>query len=233
MAVGLLRCVPASWLKVRAIVVRIEAERGVEKTVVDAVARIAESTEPRVRRALPGLAEVLTLQVRATQRVIPETGTGGSALSAGVITWSFDPDHPEGGVALAERWLPSTLFHELHHQVRGWLVIGGGGPHSFIHAAVCEGLATAFERDQTGLTPPWGIYPPEAPEWVSEIQHLSLPYNYRHWMFWHPDGRRWIGYRAGTYIADRAARASGRTAADLATVPSSEILEMAGFEPSN
>jgi hypothetical protein len=214
-------------------VIRIEAGVGVDETVADAVGRIVDSTEPRIREVLPGLAQFLTLQVRATQRVIPETGTGGSSLSAGVITWSFDPGRPEGGAALAERWLASTLFHESHHQVRGWPIVGGGGPHSFVHAVVCEGLATAFERDQTGLTPLRGMYPPEAPEWVKEIQELSTPYNFRHWMFSHPDGRRWIGYRAGTYIADQATRASGRTAADLVTVPTSEILEMAGLKPLN
>ena len=50
------------------------------------------------------------------------------------------------------------------------------------------------------------------------------------WMFRHPDGRRWIGYRAGTYIADRAIAASGLSAAQLVLVPTDEILEMAGVD---
>jgi hypothetical protein len=147
-------------------VITIEAGVGIDETVVDAVGRIAERIEPLARKALPGLTASLTLQVHASCRVIPETGTAGSSLSAGVITWSFDPSRPEGGAVLAEKWLASALFHELHHQVRGWLMVGGGGPHRVIHAAVCEGLATAFERDETGVIPPWGMYGPEVSDWV-------------------------------------------------------------------
>jgi hypothetical protein len=47
------------------------------------------------------------------------------------------------------------------------------------------------------------------------------------WMVEHPDGRRWIGYRAGTFIADQAIAASGRTAAQLATMPTDEVLALA------
>jgi hypothetical protein len=49
-------------------------------------------------------------------------------------------------------------------------------------------------------------------------------------MFQHPDGRRWIGYRAGTYIADRAIAASSRSAAELVQTPTGEILSLAGIE---
>jgi hypothetical protein len=63
---------------------------------------------------------------------------------------------------------------------------------SFMDGVVSEGLATAFERDAGGRLPPW---------------------------FQHPDGRRRIGYRAGTYIADQAIAASGSSAADLVLAP--------------
>ncbi len=48
-------------------------------------------------------------------------------------------------------------------------------------------------------------------------------------MYQHPDGRRWIGYRAGTYIADRAISESGRSAAELVLIPNEEILKLAGI----
>jgi hypothetical protein len=45
-------------------------------------------------------------------------------------------------------------------------------------------------------------------------------------MFKHPDGRLWIGYRAGTYLVDRAMAKSGKTSVSLLTVPVQEIVEM-------
>ncbi len=45
-------------------------------------------------------------------------------------------------------------------------------------------------------------------------------------MFLHSDGRRWIGYRAGTFMADQAKAITGQTAAQLAAVPTSEILDL-------
>ena len=43
----------------------------------------------------------------------------------------------------------------------------------------------------------------------------------------HPDGTRWIGYRAGTYLVDRAMRASGKSAADLVAMPTEDLLRLA------
>jgi hypothetical protein len=49
--------------------------------------------------------------------------------------------------------------------------------------------------------------------------------------FWvrarHPDGRRWVGMRAGTYLVDRAMKASGQSAADLVSSSTKAVVEMA------
>ena len=58
---------------------------------------------------------------------------------------------------------------------------------------------------------------------------LPITADYAEWMFRHPDGRRWIGYRAGTYIADRAMKATELSAAELAITPTARVLELAGF----
>ncbi len=109
----------------------------------------------------------------------------------------------------------------------------GGPPRmSFMDSVVSEGLATAFERDSGGRQPPWGEYPEQVRTWVHELLRLPLSAPYHHWMFHHPDGRRWIGYRAGTYIADEAIAASGRSAAELVLTPTDEILKMAGVDDS-
>jgi len=210
--------------------IKVELGPGVDPGLGSVVERVCLEVEPRVRAALPGLAEDMTVMVMATDRgIIPETGTGGSSYSPGRISFAFDPSRSDGPEALIRAWLPSTLFHELHHQARGWVMHGGTGPDPFIHGAICEGLATAFERDETGQAPPWADYPPEAKEWAVELLALPMEYNYVHWMFAHPDGRRWVGYRTGTFIADRAMAASGMGAGDLATVPTPDILAMAGL----
>lgn len=106
---------------------------------------------------------------------------------------------------------------------------GGELPKTFMHGVVSEGLATAFERDAAGSSPPWGEYPPEVRGWVDELLALPSDVNYVEWMFLHPDGRRWIGYRAGTFIADQAIKTSGSTAAELVNTSTEEILRLVGI----
>jgi uncharacterized protein YjaZ len=97
-----------------------------------------------------------------------------------------------------------------------------------IDAVVSEGMATAFERDAAGWRPPWGEYPAgEVAGWVDELRAVAGFETYATWMFRHPDGRRWIGYRAGTYLTDQAMAASGRSAAELVSTPTDEILSLA------
>jgi uncharacterized protein YjaZ len=99
---------------------------------------------------------------------------------------------------------------------------------SFMEGVVSEGLATVFERDFGGRETPWGEYPEDVEEWVTELLELPVSAPYNQWMFQHPDGRRWIGYRAGTYIVDQAILASGFSAADLALAPTDKVLKMSG-----
>ncbi len=120
------------------------------------------------------------------------------------------------------------LFHECHHLVRGW-VLAAPASDSFMNGVVCEGLATAFERDASGVTPPWAVYPDDVREWVDELLGLPASAPYAQWMFFHPDGRLWIGYRAGTYIADLAIARSGQSAAELVQTDAISILTMAGI----
>lgn len=91
-----------------------------------------------------------------------------------------------------------------------------------------EGLATAFERDFAGTSPPWGSYGADASSWVEELLTLPLDPDTSAWMVRHPDGRRWIGYKAGTFLADRATEASGRSSADLVGIPTAELIALAG-----
>ena len=92
---------------------------------------------------------------------------------------------------------------------------------------ISEGMATAFQRDFAGSDPPFEEYPSDVSSWVEELMALGPGARYDHWMFDHPDGRQWIGYRAGTYLVDLAIRKSGRSAAELVATPTDEIISIA------
>ncbi len=206
--------------------VRFETDR-LDEATRNLIREIAITTDAEVRNHLPELAEDIVLQVWHSDEVIPETGELGISMAPGEIAWVVDAEDPRGPASIARAQLRPTMFHELHHQVRGWTQQGGLIGEGLLDAVVSEGLATAFERDAAGSSPPWGDYPAEVADWVTEVLALPDDADFMQWMILHDDGRRWIGYRTGTYIVDRAMSASGRTAAQLAATPTADILRLA------
>jgi hypothetical protein len=199
-----------------------------------AVRDVCDAAEPTIRGLLPVLPSEIELAVQTGGFVIPETGELGVAVAERRVSWTVSPARPGGVAETVRAHLRHTLFHELHHIARGWVMMGRNEHRAqFIDGVVCEGLATAFERDFGGFRPPWGEYPADVVQWVRELSMLPRTASYRHWMFQHPDGRRWVGYRAGTYIVDRVKAATGRSAADLVRTPAREILRIAGVELPN
>lgn len=197
-----------------------------ERETIEAIGRDALD---EIAGLLTGVPERIELVVQTGPQVIPETGEGGVALAPGRIGWTVDPARTGGVLAIARARLRPTLFHEVHHLARGWTVEGGTVGTRMIDAAVSEGMATAFERDAAESRPPWGEYPAEEVEgWVRELLEAPGFEAYATWMFQRPDGRRWIGYRAGTWLADRAMAACACSAADLVSTPTDEILDLAG-----
>jgi uncharacterized protein YjaZ len=193
------------------------AERRAIQDTADAVARDA-------RPLLPTLPTRLTLVVQPGKDVIAETGESATTTLPATVYWIVDPDRDV--LSTIRQELRPTLFHEMHHLVRDARV-----PRATImDSVISEGLATAFERDLGNVNPPWGIAPPEnvAMEWTRELLRQPDHASRKEWLFQHPDGRRWIGMRVGTFLVDRAMRASGRHAAELASVPTEEILGLAG-----
>jgi Predicted Zn-dependent protease (DUF2268) len=197
--------------------------------VRNTIISIATAAERDIRQLLPRLPAELELVTRTGARVIPETGELGSATSPRRVTWTVDPSGAGGIETIARTQLRATLFHELHHVARGWTKVGGAPTARFIDGVIAEGLATAFERDYGGRAPLWGQYPDDVMHWVQELLPLPRSAPYASWMYRHPDGRRWIGYRAGTFIADQAIRASHRSAAALVNASSDEVLRLAGI----
>ena len=190
------------------------------------IARVAGAVTLEVRRLLPALPPQIVLQVQSGKDVIPELGATAMAAGPELITWTVDPDNPQGVVKIAETHLRAALFHECHHLVRQRAVTG----ETLMDSVIMEGLATAFERDFAGVSPPWGQYPDEVAIWVDELVMQPPTASRRDWLYRHPDGRRWIGMRAGTYLVDRAMKTLNRTSADLAATPTAEILAAARSE---
>lgn len=201
---------------------------GLTPAVRELIRDVAAAAHAEARLHLPGLADRLILLVYSGSNVIPEAGIGAAAIAPGVIACTLDPGHPSGLEQIVTSELRITLLHELHHLVRGFVMYGGKPAKTFMDFVVAEGLATAFERDVGGRVPPWGEYPDEVRDWVDELRALPVDAPYQHWMFVHPDGRRWIGYRAGTYIADRAIAASSTSAGARAALETEEVLRLAG-----
>jgi hypothetical protein len=187
-----------------------------------AIEDVAERTIPEVRRVLPDLPRSIVLKVSTSRDVIPETGENGSNFQPNVVDWRVDASRPEGVGAIARRELRATLFHELHHLVRSAVITS----MRLRDHVIREGLGTAFERDYGGASPPWGQYPKEVSHWTKEILALPDDAPRDRWLFHHPDGRRWIGLRVGTYLADCAMNASGKTSAELVRVPTDQLLAM-------
>lgn len=192
---------------------------------------VSEAAEQRVREWLPQLTTKIELVVEVGTTVIPETGeTGRTFGRKQQVTWTVDPFRAEGVMAIASAHLRSTLIHELNHVVRTqgkskaelW-------QRQLLDYVVSEGLATAFARDVCGRLPRWGKYPDNVHNWVEELLVLPLDTPRQKWMFRHPDGRRWIGYKVGTYLIDRAIAASGLPFSVLTEMSTSEIVKLAGF----
>lgn len=191
--------------------------------------RIGHDTAIELQRLLPALPTEVTVSLSLGNHVIPGLGFGASALDRHTVAFVVEPADQDTTQQTLEKHLRHTLFHECHHLVRGWVKRGGLRQRHFIDGVICEGLASAFERDAAGYASPWCDYPEEAPGWVDELLALPVVANYRHWMFRHPDGRQWIGYKAGTYIADLAMERSGLDAAQLVSTSTEQILELAGL----
>ena len=190
------------------------------------IARIAGATALEVRRHLPALAPQITLRVQSGKDVIPELGATAVAGPPDWVMWTVDPDNPEGVVKIAEAHLRGALFHEFHHLVRGTAI----NSQTLMDHVVTEGLATAFERDFAGVTRPWAQYPGDASKLVEELLLQPATAKHSEWLFRHPDGRRWIGMKAGTYLADQAMQRLNRSSAELVATPSNEILVAAGHD---
>jgi uncharacterized protein YjaZ len=184
---------------------------------------IAENAVRDARVLLPNLPANLTIRVNPGKKVNDEIGATSSHSLPNVVYWTVDPSRHGGVAEIARTHLRATLFHHFHRLAR----LKHRPDVTLMDHVVSLGMATAFERDAGGKAYPWGLYPGDVTAWVAELIALPATDDLNRWMFRHPDGRRWVGIRAGTYLVDRAMSASGKSAAELVSLPSAEIIRLA------
>jgi uncharacterized protein YjaZ len=185
---------------------------------------VAAATAAEVRQLLPALPRQLEIEVQPSKNAIPETGQAAGVRQPNIVLWTVDPSRTGGVAATVHRQLRPTLFHEFHHLVRGSTLQAT----TLMDHVIAEGMATAFERDFTGAPTPWGEYPVEVSDWVKELMALPPTTGWDHsMMIRHPDERRWVGMRAGTYLVDRAMKASGKSAAELVSMTTEDVIRLA------
>ncbi len=202
-----------------------EVEHAFSRAERRTIERIAEDTVAEVRLLLPAVPDRLVLRVDADDRVSEVTFATAAAVVPNRLYWSVDPALGDGVAATAETHLRPMLFHELHHLVRDAQV----ERMSLMDEVVSEGMAAAFERDHAGARYPFSDYPDGVAAWVTELMALDPSTDRERWLFQHPDGRRWIGFRAGTFLVDQATNASGLSSVDLVTTATAEVLQLAGY----
>lgn len=173
------------------------------------------------------LPEHLNITVRPNSHsyhLIPQTGDGARTVDTELVEYVFDPKLPYGKEALL-RTLRESIFHELNHVYR-WMESEYDG--HILNSAVFEGSATVFETDYAGASPLWGKYDGEPmDDWLKELATKSSR-DYSDYFFDHPDGRKWIGYKVGTWLVREAMKNSGKGVVDLTRTPWREMVELAG-----
>jgi uncharacterized protein YjaZ len=184
---------------------------------------IAAAAAHDARLLLPDLPPDLTIRVNPGRKVIDELGSSSGHSTPNIIHWTVDPSRPGGAIDIARSHLRATLFFHFHRLAR----LKYQRDVTLMDHVVSFGMAAAFERDAGGKSYPWGQYPADVAMWLTELAAQPANADTNHWMSRHPDGRRWIGMRAGTYAVDQAMRASGKSAAELVSVPTPDIIRLA------
>jgi hypothetical protein len=185
-----------------------------------------------VRSLLPNMPESLEVGFN-NKYLIPDTGTGGFALSPKKIALAFDPNF-SGDKHKQLNDLKGTYFHESYHVVQDFTQESAQNEMPAIDNAIYEGAATRFESIRAHTRPAWAEYPERGTmlRWLEEVKRLPLDYNWRRYKFYDSEsGRRWIMYRLGTFIVDEAlANNASLRIEDLSSKSPSEILRLSGLD---
>jgi len=191
-------------------------------------AKILRAAEA-ARKLLPSAPSDISFVVQLDALdAMPEYGSGAYTKNSRLIIISIDPGLPYGEDVLLPQ-ARESVFHEINHASR--FEQGLSHDHNdFLDLCIFEGLATVFERDYANSKPLYGTYTAgESQAWLEEITTEYDPTLYYQYMFQHKDGRKWMGYKMGTYIVDEAIKKSDKTVLQLTELTCAEIKHFAGI----
>jgi uncharacterized protein YjaZ len=191
---------------------------------------ITKNTISKMYALMPELAAELNFNIRLVDRDLTNVyGVTGRADRKNEIEISISSSY-QGGIEQAVKdGLIGTVFHELHHTVRGWTMHRNHFPQGINTAAINEGLADVFAEIQVGRAMDKMSKEVDFALWSKEI--ISLPKNadYNEWMNMHSDGREAVGYRTGGYLVRAALKNSGKDIVTLSYYSIEDIYQLAGY----
>jgi len=197
------------------------------------IREVISNSEEEVRKLLPKLPDSIKVIVEAVDWDLDIVNgvTGRAETNSPPLVLVQISHHYKGGVIdSVYQGIKSTIFHEFHHLSRGWAIQDNKFSYGIPNAMVNEGLAVAFTEIYTENINEVESYTDEADNWVKEILALPLDASYSEWMMGeHPDGRTYIGYRTGNFLARKAMIKSGKTILELSELMPNEIIKLAGY----
>ena len=182
-------------------------------------------------KVLPELKHPINFTIRVIDRSLHDVyGVAGRADKDDAVEIFISTTYKDGIDTAIKEGLRGTVFHELHHTLRGWTIYDNKFPSGIDVAAINEGLADVFAEVQIGRGMNKMSKTEDFTSWAHEILALPKSANYGQWMFEHPDGREAIGYRTGAHIVKLAMKNSGKNIVELSSMSIKEIYDLAGFK---
>jgi uncharacterized protein YjaZ len=160
-------------------------------------------------------------------RAIPETGVGGWAFHAHLLTVYIDPQSNDLVKRMATE-LKSTLAHELNHVTR-WRRLGY--KETLLESIISDGLADHFDIAINGGSPrPWDIAlsNDDCEKYLALAKSVWNDGQYDHprWYFGTSDIPRWTGYSLGyKLVGDYIAKSGIKEAKTLVGLPAEEFIK--------
>lgn len=199
-------------------------KKGVTKEKLENVAR--QAIQP-ASKLLPPLSPYLNITLQFSDergRMIEGRGFYAVTMSSEWVDLGIDPNLPFGKEKTLHN-LHVMLMHECLHASRMYTLDQPYSPEP-LRAAIEEGLSVKFEQDFSGEKVPWGQFEDDKTmqKWFDEIGKLPIDSKNYEYLFDHPDGRRWIIYKTGTWIIQKILDDDKLKFNDLVKMPYQEIL---------
>lgn len=171
----------------------------------EVIIKVIEDEIPRLREIF-NFSEFFNITVHNMPYLtIKEQGCGGYTPSAEWMQLYVDVDSDLWGSEQLLLNLKNTLIHEFNHTVR-WATASYG--YSLLETFISEGIATAFEKEQTKINVDWGIYSEnEVATFLKTAkdigrERMRASGDHSQYLFGTEAIPKYFGYKFGTYIID-------------------------------